>query len=239
MDFTGFFERLGDIVPRLLYILPVILISLTVHEYCHAFVAFKQGDYTARNQGRISLNPLVHLDPIGTLMIIFTALGGLGFGWAKPVPINPAYFRDWKLGMRLVGLAGPLSNFALATLSMILIKILEPFLISSIGGIGFDILMITYTFLTYMILINIGLGVFNLLPFPPLDGSKIFGSFMPDNIYIWMMNNEQYIAYGLIAIYIFVPGVLDSFMSPLMHGAITGLDFLLSPIDMLMKLFVK
>jgi len=230
-------NNLGNMLPQLIYILPVILISLSVHEFAHGYVAFKQGDYTARNQGRLTLNPLVHLDPIGTLMIIFSSLSGFGFGWAKPVPFNPSYFRDWKKGTRYVGLAGPVSNFIIAFFAMLIYKILLPIILVTPDGMLQNVLVGLGTFMLYFQIINISLGVFNLLPVPPLDGSKIFGSLLPDNLYGWMLQNEQYIGYGFFAIIIFFPGVLYAVIGPIRDGILNGMNILLTPVDMIMKLF--
>jgi len=238
MNFSGAFDRFFQILPLLPYIIPVILISLTVHEFAHGWVAYKQGDHTAKNYGRLTLNPLVHLDPVGTLMIVITTIAGSGIGWAKPVPFNPSYFRNWKRGTRYVGLAGPVSNFLMAIVSGIIFKVLAVVEISIPTGIGTAIVGGALTFFQYMVVVNISLGVFNLLPVPPLDGSKIFGTLLPDRLYAMMLQNEMYIGYAFLAIVIFFPQVLHSVLIPLVNGAWDVLDFLLTPIDMLLKLFL-
>ena len=239
MNFGGAFDRLFEILPQLAYIIPVILISLTVHEFAHGWVAYKQGDHTAKSYGRLTLNPLAHLDPVGTLMIIFTALTGTGIGWAKPVPFNPSYFRDWKKGTRYVGLAGPVSNFLMAIASGIIFKILGAILAADIvTGVGLSVIEILFTFFFYMIMINISLGVFNLLPVPPLDGSKIFGTLLPDRVYGWMLQNETYIGYAFLAIVIFAPRVLSTVLNPLIDGAWQGISFILTPVEWIMNLFL-
>ncbi|HHV62191.1 MAG TPA: site-2 protease family protein [Firmicutes bacterium] len=144
-------------IVSILVTLPIILFALTVHEYAHGMVANGLGDPTARLQGRLTLNPLAHLDVIGTLMLIVTQR----FGWAKPVPINPAYFRDWRKGIMLVGLAGPLANVTLAFIAALPLR----FGIPLAPAIRFLLEMTVY--------INLGLAAFNLIPLPPLDGSRV------------------------------------------------------------------
>lgn len=138
-----------------------ILLSITVHEFFHAWMANFLGDPTARLEGRLSLNPLVHLDPFGTIMLLL-----VHFGWGKPVPYNPNYLKNPRLGSLLIALAGPLSNFLLALVFAIPLKYLSA-----------DHFLSDFFFLS--VYINIGLMVFNLLPIPPLDGSKIFAYFIP------------------------------------------------------------
>lgn len=158
--------------------LPAIIIALTFHEFAHGFVAYKLGDPTAKNQGRLTLNPLPHLDPVGFFMLLF-----FHFGWAKPVPINPFYFEgDRKKGVMLVSFAGPLSNLFLALLAAIILGVLFKFL----NPQGIIISM-----LSYLILINLVLAVFNLIPIPPLDGSKILAGILPGSSE-WMYKLEQY-----------------------------------------------
>ena len=154
---------------------PGVLIAITFHEFAHGYAAYKLGDNTAKNEGRLSLNPLDHLDPIGTLLLLVA-----GFGWGKPVHVNPRnYTRKMSMekGEAIVSLAGPLMNFILALIfTLIYCAIYKfagiSFITSNIGGI--IMLLITST-----ISINIGLGVFNLIPLPPLDGSKIIMPFLP------------------------------------------------------------
>ena len=144
-------------IPSLL----AILIAITVHEFSHAWMANYLGDPTAKLEGRLSLNPLVHIDPIGFIMLLL-----VHFGWAKPVPYNPNYLKNPRTGSLLIALAGPISNFVLALIFSIPLKYISP-----------DHFLIDFFLLS--VLINIGLMVFNLLPIPPLDGSKVLAFFIP------------------------------------------------------------
>ncbi len=206
----------------------VALIALPIHEYAHGYTAYRMGDYTAERQGRLTLNPLAHFDPIGTIAIIL-----FGFGWAKPVPINPLNFENPKKGMMISSLAGPLSNIGLALLAMVLYKFSY---IPVYMGISSAFLITIQTFLLYMISINITLGVFNLIPIPPLDGSRIATYFLPQRIYFKVMQYENIIFIALLVALWF--GVLDwpiSFVS----GTVTNLlDYLTRPIDWLTSVIV-
>ena len=199
----------------------VALIALPIHECAHGYAAYRMGDYTAKRQGRLTLNPLAHFDVFGTLAIIL-----FGFGWAKPVPINPLNFENPKKGMMLSSLAGPLSNIGLAFISMVLYKFSYIPAYMGISGAFFSTLQ---TFLLYMITINITLGVFNLIPIPPLDGSRIATYFLPQRIYFKIMQYENIIFIGLIIALWF--GILDGPIS-FVSNSVTGiLDFITRPID--------
>ena len=152
-------------------IIAVFLTALTIHEFAHGYVAYILGDDTAKRQGRLTLNPLKHLDLFGSLMILFA-----GVGWAKPVPVNPYNFRKMKTDMALTAVAGPASNFAIAIVAAIFFRVLT-------GYYDFTMNNLTTVFLFLLVQINVLLGLFNLLPVPPLDGSKIIGGFMPDDMY--------------------------------------------------------
>lgn len=158
-----------------------VLLCLTVHELCHGLAALSLGDPTAKSMDRLSLNPLRHIDWLGLLMM-FT----VGFGWAKPVPVDPRYFKDPKKGMALTALAGPASNFMLA-FSLILIS-KGIYLYADYTPVWNGI----YNFLHLTAILSIGLGLFNLLPIPPLDGAKVFGGLLPDRTYFALMRYERY-----------------------------------------------
>lgn len=159
-----------------------IFICLTVHETCHGFAAYTLGDPTAKAMNRLSLNPLRHIDWFG-LAMMFVA----GFGWAKPVPVNPLYFKKPKQGMAVTALAGPVSNFVLAALMIgvsRLIYLYAPY------SFAWDLV---FTFCLYTAApLSVGLGLFNLLPIPPLDGSKVVAVLLPDRLYIQLMRYERY-----------------------------------------------
>lgn len=166
--------------------LAAVFLCLTVHESCHGLAAYALGDPTARNLHRLSLNPLRHIDWFGLAMML-TA----GFGWAKPVPVDARYFRNPKRGMALTALAGPASNFALAFAAL------------ALGRLSYAVAPETWLtdFLLYSLpLLSLGLGLFNLIPFPPLDGSKVLAAFLPDRLYLRWMRYERYGMLVLLAI---------------------------------------
>ena len=205
----------------------VAIIALPIHECAHGYAAYRMGDWTAKRQGRLSLNPLMHLDPIGTVAIIL-----FGFGWARPVPINPLNFDNPKKGMMLSSLAGPLSNIGLAFIAMVLYKFSY---IPAYMGINGAFLSTVQTFLVYMISINITLGVFNLIPIPPLDGSRIATYFLPQRIYFKIMQYENIIFLVLLAVLWL--GILDGPIT-FVSSAVTGiLDFITRPIDWIVAIF--
>lgn len=201
----------------LLASIPGVLIAITFHEFAHGYAAYKLGDNTAKMEGRLSLNPLDHLDPIGCLLLLFA-----GFGWGKPVHVNPSnYTRKMSMekGEAIVSLAGPLMNFILA-----IIFTLIYFAIYKFAGLGFiysttgRIIMLL---ISATISINIGLGVFNLIPLPPLDGSKIIMPFLPYNAKQWFRNNE-YIFY-IVFVVIWVTGIAGRIISPVIELIATGI----------------
>ena len=161
-----------------------VFLCLTTHETCHGLAAYALGDPTAKRMHRLSLNPLRHIDWMGLLMMVT-----LGFGWAKPVPVDPRYFRKPKQGMAITALAGPASNFVLAYVSTIIYSML--FAVAQVKGESTG-LSLALTFFSLLISLNIGLGIFNLIPFPPLDGSKVLFSLMSDEKYYKLMRYERY-----------------------------------------------
>lgn len=181
-----------------LYILPIIIISLTFHECAHGYVAYKLGDPTAKEQGRLTLNPLKHLDPLGFVLMIL-----LRFGWAKPVPVNPLYFKSPRKGMLITAAAGPISNLALAVVSSLIVAIMFSFVPFS------PILVKIDSYLMLMTYINIGLAVFNLIPIYPLDGSRILGYFMPNGFNDFFRRYGDYVTIAFIVLVI-ATDVLDN-----------------------------
>lgn len=196
-------------------VLPILL-SLTVHEYSHGYIAWRFGDNTAKDMGRLTLNPISHIDPIGMLMLFV-----VGMGWAKPVPINPHAFRHPKRDLALSAAAGPASNFLMAALTGLLFR-LFPGLVPLNSDAG--ILLFLKLNLFYFLLINVGLGIFNLIPIPPLDGSKILRGFLPDSKIHIIDYLERYGGILLFAVVILgrvidFP-ILSRLIGPLINGLV-------------------
>ena len=203
----------GGIIGFILTI-PAVIIAITFHEFAHAFAADKLGDATPRMQGRLNLNPLSHIDPIGIMLLLFA-----GFGWGKPVQINPRNFnRDMPLSKAeaIVAAAGPIMNFIIAFVFLVIMYLLQEF-----GITAGQYTLYLYLFLSYVVSINIGLGVFNLIPLPPLDGSKIIMPFLPYNAKQWFRNNE-YIFY-IIFVVIWITGIASIIISPAITGITNGI----------------
>ena len=225
----NFLERLFGIdLKTFLLSLPIILIALVVHEVSHGFIAMKLGDPTARNLGRLTLNPLKHLDPIGTLCMVF-----FHFGWAKPVPINTRYFKKPKRDMALTALAGPAANFILGFLGVLVYRILYAIFTKSAGpatpDVGINIMNTTLEFFYLFGFLNVSLGVFNLIPIPPLDGSRILLVFLPTKAYFAVMKYERYIMLGFFVL-LFVGrrvGWIFSPISTLVGWIINGMGWLI------------
>lgn len=191
----------GFSLEALLISVPAILIAVTVHEFAHALIADRLGDSTARMLGRLSLNPIVHLDLLGTVLFVVA-----GFGWAKPVPVNPRNFTNWRQGMMLVAAAGPLANVTLMFILglMFQLGLVDPF---SLPG-----LIVRAT-----IRINAVLAVFNLLPVPPLDGSKILAGLLPP---AQAIAYDRLAAYGpvlLLLVLVLAPGLISGLVLPPVH----------------------
>lgn len=178
-----------EIIQYLLMI-PAALLSLAVHEFSHGYIAYRLGDPTARSLGRLTLDPFKHLDPIGTVcMVLFR------FGWAKPVPINPRYFKDPRKGMALTAAAGPISSFLLAFLAAILYRLTLLGMGAAIGAWSHPAVYYFFIYLAQFFLLlhylNLSLCIFNLIPLPPLDGSRIFYVFLPPKWYFGVMKHER------------------------------------------------
>lgn len=195
------------------------LLCLTVHELCHGAVAYRLGDPTAKNAGRLTLNPIRHIDPLGLLLLITAHVG-----WAKPVPVDPRYFKDPKRGMALTALAGPVSNFLLAWVFLLLANgamHLGNLLPWSLPEWVFLALYYLLDFLVIAAIVSVGLGVFNLFPIPPLDGSKILFSFFPDKVYYTVLRYERYVMLLMLAAVWF--GLLDKPLTFLIAHAVNVL----------------
>lgn len=180
--------------------LPGLLLALVLHEYAHARVAVAMGDFTPKLTGRLTLNPMAHIDPIGLLMLLVCR-----FGWAKPVMVNPRNFKDMKKGNILVALAGPAANFLTAFVTLFIMMVLFKFGMLNTVGIK--------TVLSMIVLFNINFGIFNLIPLPPLDGSKILLEFLPGELAYKYMGLERY-SFIILIILIMTP-VLGSILVPL------------------------
>lgn len=185
-----------------LYLIPGILFAITLHEFAHGFVSWKLGDPTARNAGRLTLNPLSHLDPLGAVCMLLFHMG-----WAKPVPINPWYYKNKKLGIILTSLAGPLMNILTGGISIFVMVWMEMVVREGMLAAGNTVSTI-YSILYYFSVLSINLAVFNLIPIPPLDGSKILIPFLSSKAQEWFYRYERYFMIALmVCLY---AGVLDA-----------------------------
>ncbi|MDR5658165.1 site-2 protease family protein [Serpentinicella sp. ANB-PHB4] len=201
-------------INRIIYILPGILLALTVHEYSHGLSAYYLGDHTAKKYGRLSLNPIKHIDPFGFFMLFI-----FGFGWAKPVPVNPNNFKRRKLGYFIVSISGPLSNFILAIVLTIILGVQTNFLVNPYLN----------QILLSAVYINVILGVFNLFPIPPLDGSKILMLLLPSKMENLFYKLERYsFIFLILLLYL---GVIEKVLFPIV-------DFLVYSILNLTVLFI-
>lgn len=201
-------------------VIPGVLIALTVHELCHGFTAYLMGDNTAKAYGRLTLNPVSHIDILGLLCMIFA-----GIGWAKPVPVNPSQLKvkNKKLGMAVVALAGPLSNVVLAFIFLVISFVL---ILNSSGNVA----MAAASFLFTTARLSIGLAAFNLLPIPPLDGSKIVMPLLPNKVTAWLYQYEGYIRFAMLAVLLlgFLDGPIMSITSGITMFLYRGVGLLLT-----------
>lgn len=204
-------------IMQILAVSMIVFLVMPLHEFAHGFIAYKLGDNTAKNMGRLRFSPSAHIDPVGALMILL-----VGFGWAKPVPVNPRNFKNPKVGMAITALAGPVSNILAAILGAVLYYVNILLAVKGIlPSIAFDLL---YYFLTYFISVNISLAVFNLIPIPPLDGSKILFAFLPDRIVYKICQYERQL-HSILILLIAVGGLTGplSFLQGLLADFIMGI----------------
>jgi Zn-dependent protease len=190
----------GDPVGFLMHLVlvaPALLLAVTIHEVAHGWVADRLGDPTARLAGRLTMNPLPHIDPVGALAFVISSLYGVGFGWAKPVPVNARNLRHPVRDMALVGAAGPASNFVAGFLALVAFRLVQripdqPFVAEPLAGV-----------LYYAFMLNVGLGIFNLIPLPPLDGGHFLPYFLPRSAYPLLRQLQQYGPIILIMLVVF------------------------------------
>ena len=216
---------------NLLLSIPSILLALSVHECAHAWAAYKLGDSTAKNFGRMTINPLKHLDPLGVLCMIVA-----GFGWARPVPVNSRNLRNPKRDMVLISLAGPASNIVLAFIGLLILRILQVLVLpalsaAAIGAFGVDAIAMLLQFLMLFCMLNAGLAIFNLLPIPPLDGSHLLALILPSRIYFKYVRYERYISFALVLLLVF--NVLDIPLLFLRSYLLMGLEWIIDLIPFL------
>lgn len=208
----------GVNVLNILLTIPGVLVAITFHEYAHAFAAYKLGDDTPRNQGRLSLNPLAHLDPFGVIMLIFAHIG-----WGKPVQINPNNFTrkiSERTGEAIAAFAGPLMNFILAFVFTIIFYVITIFATSFAYTTQAGVIVMTM--IQYTILVNVGLGVFNLIPLPPLDGSKILMAFLSYKARRWVEEHIQ--LFYIIFLIIWITPISSMIISPAITAITNGIS---------------
>lgn len=208
----------------LLISIPAVLVAITFHEYAHAFAAYKLGDETAKSQGRLTLNPIKHMDPVGILMLLF-----LGFGWGRPVQIDPRNFNrnmSAKKAEAIVAIAGPAANFILAIVFSIITALLIKF--NALDKMNYRAALTIIEILQSIVILNVGLGLFNLIPLPPLDGSKVLCAFLPYNVEMSFRNNEQ--IFYMVFMILWITGLLGSIISPAISVVYNGLTKLIESI---------
>ena len=211
------FSNLGteiiSFLQQLLVVIPGLYLGVVLHEVAHGYIAYRNGDPTAKNLGRLSLNPIVHIDLFGSILLpllLVLLKSGILFGYAKPVPINPGYFRNYRKGIRYSSLAGPVTNFILAFILGIIYSLMIYILkvsgnpinvIMASTGVGDRILQIVFSMVYFAIRINIFLGIFNFIPIPPLDGANILATFLPGNAMYKYLSIGRF---GFIIVFAFI-----------------------------------
>lgn len=222
---------------QILLTIPIVLFALSCHEAAHAYAAYKMGDRTAFNLGRMTMNPAKHLDPIGTLcMLVF------GFGWARPVPINARNFRNPKKGMAITGIAGPLANLCLGIISTFLYVLVAFIRAKIFGGIYTSNLFLVYlfyiigTFFYLSAMYNYVFMIFNLIPIPPFDGSRFIGLFLPDRIYFKIMQYERYSFLAVLLINLVLSRVFGIYFTSFLAEHLMNL--VEYPFELLFSLFL-
>jgi len=208
-------------IKQIILSIPVVLMAITFHEYAHGYAAYKMGDPTAKYQGRLSLNPFAHMDIIGAISMLL-----LGFGWAKPVPVNPNNFRDRKKGTVIVSLAGPMANIALSFVAVIICGLLYRFLPGTLNETMYTFVSYILNILFLIISMNVSFAAFNLIPIPPLDGSKILGVFLPGKYYYKMLQYERY-AFPVLILLLYT-GIVERILSVITIPIVNSLNFVLS-----------
>ncbi|MEE1282819.1 MAG: site-2 protease family protein [Acutalibacteraceae bacterium] len=213
-------------IMQILAVSMIVFLVMPLHEFAHGFIAYKLGDNTAKNMGRLRFSPTAHIDPVGALMILL-----VGFGWAKPVPVNPRNFKNPKVGMAITALAGPVSNIIAAFLGTILYYVNVLLAVNAI--LPLFICDLLHIFLSYFISVNVSLAVFNLIPIPPLDGSKILFAFLPDKIVYKVYQYERQL--NSILILLIAVGALTGPLS-FLQGLLT--EFIMNIVGLIFTPFL-
>ena len=223
---TGLGQEILDFLRQLITWVPGLIMGVVLHEYAHGYIAYKSGDNTAKSLGRLTLNPIAHIDLFGSILlplILILSGSGIIFGYAKPVPINPSYFRNYRRGIRYTSLAGPVANLIFAFLIGLVYGLFFYIYFKLTNGIsvsdtlGYRTFELVNQIFIYAIYVNIFLAIFNFIPIPPLDGSKILASFLPDEAMFKFLSLGRF---GFIFIFIFLflgGGIFWRVISPLFN----------------------